>query len=389
MDISDIATQSVLEANPDERLGQLRSVFESEQGGRSPTEGPKTVLITDGEECLGVITPQELLQSHMDDDTTAETLMKFVPKLQRDADVRETARLLIENETMAAPVYEGETLWGSVDADEILEAVRENLDVLTVGEIASSDVVDVPEDAELGEAINRLREHGISRLPVVDEEGLLAGVVTTNNIAAFAVRDAEQPSTGDRAGENQQLLTLPVYDLMDQAPETTMPETSVGDAVGQMFETGRDGLVVVPDYAERAVGVLTKTDVLRALSYTEEDHLDVQITNVDLLKRHDREDVRERIEAVSDKYEDLHIIHAHVRFHAHEEGQRGESLVQCKIRLRTDAEDEDVPGTGEGFGADEALHVALEKLERNVLELKGRRSDEAHRGQLLRKLDKL
>ena len=137
------------------------------------------------------------------------------------------------------------------------------------------------------------------------------------------------------------------------------------------------------------MGVLTKTDVLRALSYTEEDHLDVQITNVDLLAGHDRQDVRERIEAVSDKYEDLHVIHAHVRFHAHEEGQRGESLVQCKIRLRTDAEDEDVPGSGEGFGADEALRVALEKLERNVLELKGRRSDEAHRGQLLRKLGEL
>jgi len=389
MDISDIATRSVLEADPDERLGQLRSMFESEQGGRSPKEGPKTVLVTDDEECLGVITPQELLQSHMDDDTEAEAVMKFVPKLQRNADVRETARLLIENETMAAPVYEGETLWGSVDADEILKTVQENLDVLTVGEIASSDIVDIAEDAELGEAINRLREHGISRLPVIDDEGLLIGVVTTNDIAAFAVRDAEQPSAGDRAGENQQLLTLPVYDVMDQTPETTTPETSVGDAVGRMLETGRDGLVVVPDYAERAVGVLTKTDVLRALSYTEENHLDVQITNVDLLTSHDRQDVHERIESVSGKYEDLNVIHAHVRFHAHKEDQRGESLIRCNIRLRTDAEDEDVPGTGEGFGADEALRVALEKLERNVLELKGRRSDEAHRGQLLRKLDEL
>jgi len=82
------------------------------------------MLVTDDEECLGVITPQELLQSHMDDDTEAEAVMKFVPKLQRNADVRETARLLIENETMAAPVYEGETLWGSVDADEILKTAR-------------------------------------------------------------------------------------------------------------------------------------------------------------------------------------------------------------------------------------------------------------------------
>jgi hypothetical protein len=46
-------------------------------------------------------------------------------------------------------------------------------------------------------------------------------------------------------------------------------------------------------------------------------------------------------------------------------------------------------GSGEGYGAKQAFHVALDKLERNVLEQKGMQSDEEYRGQLLRKLGEI
>lgn len=48
-----------------------------------------------------------------------------------------------------------------------------------------------------------------------------------------------------------------------------------------------------------------------------------------------------------------------------------------------------IAGTGEGYGGDEAFSLALETLERNVLDRKGKRSDEEYRGQLLRKLGEL
>ena len=134
-------------------------------------------------------------------------------------------------------------------------------------------------------------------------------------------------------------------------------------------------------------GIITKTDVLRALSIREEDHLDVQITNVDLLDTISRQAIRESIEAVADKYAEMQVLHAHVRFHKHKEKLRGTPLIQCKIRLRTDHGQ--VAGSGEGYGADHAFHVALDKLERNVLELKGITHDEEYRGQLLRKLGEL
>jgi ribosome-associated translation inhibitor RaiA len=83
----------------------------------------------------------------------------------------------------------------------------------------------------------------------------------------------------------------------------------------------------------------------------------------------------------------MQVQHAHVRFHKHKEKLRGTPLIQCQVRLRTNKGQ--VAGSGEGYGADMAFNVALDKLERRVLELKGVRADEEYRGQLLRKLGEL
>jgi ribosome-associated translation inhibitor RaiA len=155
-----------------------------------------------------------------------------------------------------------------------------------------------------------------------------------------------------------------------------------------MLDNDYSGVVVTPDDDDRVVGgILTKTDVLRALSYTEEEHLDVQITNIDLLDTLSRQEVRERIENVASKYGDMRVHHAHVRLAKHKEKLRGTPLIQSQIRLRTNKGQ--IAGTGEGYGADNSFHVALDKLERNVLELKGIEHDEEYEGQLLRKLNEL
>jgi len=275
-----------------------------------------------------------------------------------------------------------------ISADDILTAVLDSLDVLDVSEILTTDVVTVREDDDIGRVINLLREHGVSRLPVLNENGYLTGIVTTQDVVEFVTRREQRTTTGDRTGDSDRMLDLPVYDVMSSPVETTTPETSVKEAVERMLTKDFAGLVVTPAGDDRQIsGIITKTDVLRALSIREEEHIDVQITNVNLLDTLTRQTIRERIETVADKYADMQVQHAHVRLHKHKEKLRGTPLIQCKIRLRTDHGQ--VAGSGEGYGADHAFHVALDKLERNVLELKGLNHDEEYKGQLLRKLGEL
>ncbi|UIP00539.1 CBS domain-containing protein [Halobaculum sp. CBA1158] len=380
MDIEDIAVPEFVEVDADERLGKVRSLFDR--------ENPKGIVVMDDGEYAGVLGERELINSRVDDDTRAAALMKAAPEVDRREDVREVARVLVEGGVRIAPVYEGEKLYGIVTVDALLEAVLDNLDALRVEDIYTADVVTVTEDAQVGQAINRLRENGISRLPVVDDDGRLGGILTTHDIVDFVVRDDERQGRGDRSGDIDRMLDLPVYDMMSSPVLTVTADESVRDAVETMLDNDVSGLVVTPEERDDLVaGVLTKTDVLRALTFTEEDAMDVQITNVALLDTLTREDVRESIGKVSDKYQEMRVLHAHVRFHEHKEKLRGTPLIQAQIRLRTTHGQ--VAGSGEGYGAEHAFHVALDKLERNVLEVKGVTADERYRGQLLRKLGEL
>jgi CBS domain-containing protein/ribosome-associated translation inhibitor RaiA len=379
MDIAAIATSEFVEVDVSERLGKVRSIFEE--------ENPKGVIVTRDGAYGGVLTERQLLQSHIEDHTKAEALAEPAPKVDRTEDVRETARMLVEGNTKVAPVFEADRLWGIVTEDAILEAVLSNLDALDVADIYTSDPVTIEEEAPVGKAINLLREHGISRLPVLDDAATLTGVVTIHDIVDFATRNMDKATRGDRSGDIDRMLDIPVYDVLSSPVETTTRSQSVRDAVEAMLDNDYAGLVVTEDGDARPIGVVTKTDVLRALTFTEEHHLDVQVTNIDLLQTIGRQQVRESIEQVVDKYRDMQVQHAHVRFHEHKEKLRGTPLIQCQIRLRTDKGQ--MGGSGEGYGAKTAFHVALDKLERNVLERKGVVADEEYRGQLLRKLGEL
>lgn len=379
MDIADIVTTEFVEVDGDTRLGKVRPIFEQ--------ENPKGIVVTTDGEYAGVVGEKQLVRSRIEDGTRVNVLTTAAPRLDRTEDVRETARQLVEADTRIAPVYEGERLSGIVTADDILQGVIENLDAITVEQIQTEDVITIDQDARVGQAINQLRERDISRLPVLDDEELV-GMVTTNDVVTFVVRDDDRQGRGDRSGDLDRMLDLPVYDLMTSPVVTATPGESVQDAVERMFDHDVSGLVVTDDDVDGpVVGIVTKTDVLRALTFTEEERMDVQITNVDLLDDVSRESIVENITEVADKYQQMQVHHAHVRLHEHKEKLRGTPLLRCEIRLRTS--EGQVAGSGEGYGAEHAFHVALDKLERNVLKLKGVKNDERYRAQLRRKLGEL
>ena len=385
MNIADIATRDHLEIDVGTRMGKVRAEFEN--------GNPKGIIVTDDGEYEGVISERQVLQSHVEDDAKVAALLKPsrsapAPTVDRDEDVRETARILIEGNAKIAPVFEHGDLWGVITDDAVLQAVLENLSAITVADVYTAEPITVTEDDGVGKVINQLRENGISRLPVRNENGYLTGMVTTHDIADFVIRENERMTQGDRGGDNERMLDVPVYDIMNSPVETIEATTTVQTAVETMLEFDYAGLVVTPDDDERQIdGVITKTDVLRALTYTEEEQMDVQITNISQLGAMSRADVVEQIESVVDKYAKMQVQHAHVRFHEHKEKLRGQPLIRCQIRLRTNKGQ--LAGSGEGYGAESAFRVALDKLERNVLELKGITSDEEYRGQLLRKLNEI
>ncbi len=73
------------------------------------------------------------------------------------------------------------------DRDIVMEVVANNADPKTVkvAEIMSKELVTGSEEEGVHEIIERMRIHGIRRLPIVDKEGYLAGIFSVDDILEF------------------------------------------------------------------------------------------------------------------------------------------------------------------------------------------------------------
>jgi len=70
------------------------------------------------------------------------------------------------------------------DRDIVVEVLAMDLDirVITVGDIMSSELTVAPESMGVAKAIELMRFRGIRRLPIVDEESRLVGIVSVDDL---------------------------------------------------------------------------------------------------------------------------------------------------------------------------------------------------------------
>lgn len=100
--------------------------------------------------------------------------------------LRDVASMMRDLNVGFMPIMDGDTLVGVLtDRDITIRATAEGLDTnnASAGEIMSTDLHLISPDADLDEAANVMEEFQIRRLPVVDENNLLIGVVSLGDIA--------------------------------------------------------------------------------------------------------------------------------------------------------------------------------------------------------------
>ena len=120
--------------------------------------------------------------------------------IEADKPVAYAARMMKEEDVGLAPVVEGERLVGTLtDRDIVTRVVAEGRDpqAVTVREVASTDLVTVDPQQDLDEALRLMAGNQVRRLPVVEEDGRLVGVVAQADVA----REAKDKQTGELVEE--------------------------------------------------------------------------------------------------------------------------------------------------------------------------------------------
>ena len=99
--------------------------------------------------------------------------------------VEEAVRLMAErNLGSVVVVHLGVPVGIVTDRDLVLRVLRRGLssEGTQVADIMSTDLVTAEDDCPPDEAAWRMREHRVRRLPIVDDDGVLAGIVTLDDL---------------------------------------------------------------------------------------------------------------------------------------------------------------------------------------------------------------
>jgi CBS domain-containing protein len=117
----------------------------------------------------------------------------------------------------------------------------------TIGELMTSDVVTVPPDSTVRDALRQMIEHDIGSV-VVTEGGRAIGVFTERDVTRHVLTDAA-------------LLDEQVRDLMSSSVISVAPADQVVDVFELMNSKGIRRLPVVE--GDRLVGIVTEGDLRR------------------------------------------------------------------------------------------------------------------------------
>jgi CBS domain-containing protein len=123
--------------------------------------------------------------------------------IDADKSVAYAAKMMKDEDVGLAPIVEGDKLIGMLtDRDIAIRVVAEgkNPEQVTVKEVASKQVVTIDPQQDLAEALRIMAKHQVRRLPVVEEDGRLVGVVAQADIA----REGDDAETGELVQEISQ-----------------------------------------------------------------------------------------------------------------------------------------------------------------------------------------
>ncbi|MCB9422270.1 MAG: CBS domain-containing protein [Ardenticatenaceae bacterium] len=111
----------------------------------------------------------------------------------------------------------------------------------------------------LPKAHRLMTDNNIRRLPVVDKNGRLVGIVTRGDIRGAQPSQATSLSIWEL---NYLLANLKIADIMTSNPVTVSENSTIGEAADIMLANKVSGLPVLNDAGQLA-GIITESDIFR------------------------------------------------------------------------------------------------------------------------------
>lgn len=248
----------------------------SELLGKLKLRKEKGALLFDGKQYKGIFSKHRMIKTKLDPNSIkVDKMLKHVPALTGNEELKEAARLLIAGNCQMIPVISKGKVLGVVKALDVVEHLDVQSKKKKVIEAATLEPVMVYENDGIAKAIEIMHRHAIDRLPMVDNQGNLLNIVSLTDLMEnyfillqkkSETRGSGLTSAGPRTirayrAKRPEINNLPIKNFTSPIIITVHEDEIVGNVIGNMKEYEIGSVVVVR--GRRVVGIVTVHDLLK------------------------------------------------------------------------------------------------------------------------------
>lgn len=270
---SEIMTKSVITSRPDDSLLQVNELMER--------HGISRIVIEDDNRAVGIITQKDLVAFLLDDVSprgmdemkASEAMTTGLITAELTTPVQEVAKKMVWRDISSVIIVDAQGMLAGIVTkfDLTMHCAKRCVGVYKVRDFMTPNPVTVKPTHSVFSVVSTMREKNITKVLVAEET--LLGIITLADLssagAMFApaklIREKKAVSVRGLIVPAAGITKLTARDIMTPNPKTVQEDEDLCEAAGIMARKRFGGLPVI-NVRDELVGIITETDVTRALA---------------------------------------------------------------------------------------------------------------------------
>ncbi len=336
-------------------------------------EEKSAILVMENGKIIGVVRERDLIRGCVMVNPHETKIKHFVVRtgiLSLDELTPEkVARRFVEDSTPFV-IVKLNGKHGVIYVDDFLKLAKLELEDIKVREIMNPEVITVRDHDTVAKALATMRNHGIDRVVIVNDNNRVVGIVTGKDIVDRVLAPRKKATLGDFSGEKEKTLSIMVESIMSYPVITVNKNDSVARVIDTMIEKNISSVVVAKDGIPE--GIVIKKDILETyIKKALPTKFDIQVIVKNItLDDFEKSRINDDLDNFMNKFKDYFgeaILFVYIKKYRWEYYRR---LPWIHVRLKLASDKGTFVASGEGWGVEYALHATLRKLEREILKEK-------------------
>jgi CBS domain-containing protein len=250
MNVSEIMADKVIFLSENETVAKALTLMYENNVNQIP------VLDHDGR-YFGMVFAKEFRNSNLVPSSKLKSFIVKTSSVATTESIERCTQLILTSGNRALPVVENGKLVGMISETDVIATA--DFGHASVDQVMSGAVV-IEENSTLDNALAKMRRYNIARLPVINVDGVLTGIINALEITRVVAKPKERIGKAPGVGSVTGVGDVKVRDIMKRAVSV-----ETGTRLNNLIDIFRNNEEIVVVGNRRPIGIVTQRDALEIM----------------------------------------------------------------------------------------------------------------------------